>query len=155
MNTITRTIGAAFITLFAVTGVAFGQARAQADVQVRSMSVTESAGNLKVSIEVFSRHDDTARNTTLRILLPVGVRFVSSATGCEARPATAADGTQSIATCEVGDLRHLGGRGESKTMELLTTVPRIATIRKTFGAFAWSDTPDPLPRNNYREATAP
>src|SRR5687768_16170552 len=56
------------------------QARAQADVQVRSVAVTEVGGRLTARVEVFSHNDDTARNTTLRILLPVGVRFVSSST---------------------------------------------------------------------------
>lgn len=149
MNTIARAIGAGLI-LLAVSGVALAQARSQADVQVRSMTVTQADDQLTCKFEVFSFHDDDALNTTVRVVFPVGVRFLSSATGCIASTVRR-DGTQAFATCDIGRL----GVRESRTMQIVTTVPRIPRIRKTFGAFAWSETSDPQPRNNYAEATAP
>jgi hypothetical protein len=149
MNRITKTFGAVLIT-FSLSGVALAQERSQADVQVRSMAVTEAGGNLTCKFVVFSFHDDDAVNTTVRVLFPVRVKFLSSATGCVASAAMR-DGTQAFAICDVGRL----GVGASRTVQVVTTVPTIARIRKTFGAFAWSETPDPQPRNNYGEATAP
>jgi|SoiMethySBSTD1v2_1073268.scaffolds.fasta_scaffold54852_5 hypothetical protein len=138
------------LTILAAAAVVTGQARSQADVQVRSMTVSEAAGNLTLKFEVFSFNDDDARNTTARVLFPVNVKFLSSATGCTASPPVP-DGTHSFAVCNIGRLRV----GESRTVQVVTTIPSIATIRKTFGAFAWSETPDPRPGNNYGEATAP
>jgi hypothetical protein len=150
MNTrSTRTIGAALLLLAASTAV-FAQARSQADVQVRSMTVTHADDKLTCKFEVFSFHDDDALNTTVRVVFPVGVKFLSSATGCVASPVRR-DGTQAFATCDIGRL----GVRESRTVQIITTVPRIPAIRKIFGAFAWSETSDPQPRNNYSEATAP
>ncbi|HEY8224994.1 MAG TPA: IPT/TIG domain-containing protein [Pyrinomonadaceae bacterium] len=142
------------VLLMAVSS-AYSQERAQADVQVRSVAVSEAGGRLTCRVEVFSVNDDDAHDTTLRILFPVGVTFVSSPSGCTANPSIASDHTQAFATCEIGVLRHNGGRGESRTVEVVTTVPRRELrISKTFGAFAWSRTPDPRPRNNYNEGTA-
>jgi uncharacterized protein DUF11 len=150
MNRIANTLGTVLITLFTVSTVALAQERSQADVQVRSMAAAETAGRLTCKFEVFSFNDDDARNTTARVLFPVGVKFVSSATGC--RPSAAMpDGTQAFAVCNIGRLAV----GASRTMQVVTTVPTIRGIRKTFGAFAWSETPDPRPGNNYGEATAP
>ena len=137
------------LVLFSVTNV-LAQARSQADVQVRSMTAARVGDTLVCKFEVFSFHDDDAVNTTARVLLPVGTKFLSSATACVGSTAVR-DGTQAFATCDIGRL----GVGESKTVQVVTTLPHIATIRKTFGAFAWSETPDPRPRNNYGEATAP
>lgn len=146
----TMNLVALVLTLLLLCSVAAAQARSQADVLVRSLAVTEAAGKLTFKFEVFSFHDDGARNTTVRVLLPVGVKFLSSATGCT--PSTPVpDGTHSLATCDIGPLAV----GESRSVQVVTTVPSIPTIRKTFGAFAWSETPDPRPRNNYGEATAP
>jgi hypothetical protein len=148
MNYLTRPLGAVLIALLA-SGALLAQERSQADVQVRSMAVVEAAGNLTCKFEVFSFNDDDARNTTVRVLFPVAVKFVSSATGCVSSPAMP-DGTNAFAICDIGRLRV----GESRTVQIVTTVPRIPRISKTFGAFAWSETPDPRPRNNYGEATA-
>jgi uncharacterized protein DUF11 len=150
MKRITYSFGAVLITLLFLSGSALAQEGSEADVQVRTMAVTEAAGRLTVKFEVFSFNDDDARNTKALVLFPVGVKFVSSATRCGPSPAMD-DGTQGFATCNVGTL----GVGESRTMQIVTTVPAIATIRKTFSVFAWSQTPDLLKTNNYREATAP
>jgi hypothetical protein len=149
MKRITYSFGAVLITLLFLSNTGFAQGT-EADIQVRSMAVTEAAARLTVKFEVFNINDDDAINTKALVLFPVGVKFVSSATGCRPSPA-AADGTQGFATCSIGTLEVL----ESRTMQIVTTVPAIATIRKTFSVFAWSQTPDLLKTNNYREATAP
>ena len=149
MKSTTNILGVLTILLF-VSSVGLGQARPQADVQVRSLAVSESTGKLTFKFEIFNINDDSARNTTLRVLFPVNVKFLSSATGCTASAAVR-DGTHAFAICDVGTLRV----GESRTVQVVTTVPTIPRIRKAFGAFAWSETPDPLPANNYGEAVAP
>ena len=150
MSRKTNIAGAVLVTLFSLSGIAVAQERSQADVQVRSMAVGETRGRLTCKFEVFSNNDDDARNTTVRVLFPVGVKFISSATAC--RPSVAMpDGTQAFATCTIGHLAV----GASRRVQIVTTVPRIVGINKTFGAFAWSETPDPQPRNNYGEATTP
>jgi len=145
-----KIIVAVFLTILSASAVVTAQERSQADVQVRSMTVSEATGKLTLKFEVFSFNDDDARNTTARVLFPVDVKVLSSATGCTASPPMP-NGTQAFAVCSVGRL-HVG---ESRTVQVVTTIPSIATIRKTFGAFAWSETPDPRPGNNYGEATAP
>jgi len=149
MKRITYSFGAVLITLLFLSGSALAQG-SEADVQVRTMAVTEAAARLTVKFQVFSFNDDDAVNTRALVLFPVGVKFVSSATGCLPSPPMD-DGTQGFATCNIGRL----GVGESRTVQIVTTVPAIVTIRKTFSAFAWSETSDLLKTNNYREATAP
>lgn len=137
--------------IFLIADIARSQDRWQADVQVRSVSVTEARNRLTCNVEIFSEHDDDARRTTVHILLPVGVRVISLARGCTASPSESLiDRTQGGVTCNLGRL----GVRESRTVRIATTVPP-AGLGRTFGAFAWSITPDPRPRNNYGEGTAP
>jgi hypothetical protein len=147
----TRKLSAALTAILFTGSIAWSQERWQADVRVRSVTVVQVKSRLTCKVVVYSDHDDDARQTTVRILMPVGVKFLSSATGCFASPSAAADGTQGVATCNIGTLAV----GASRTVQIVTTVPTIPEISKTFGAFAWSITPDPKPANNYGEGTAP
>ena len=138
-------------------GVAFGQARNQADVQIQSIHAAEipavapaSTTYLLADVTVYSYWDDSARNVVLTVLLPVEVNVLNLSTGC-ASIQTANGAWHSAVQCNLGNLQV----GQSITIKIATTLPRIATVRKTFGAFAWSLTPDPVPSNNYGEATAP
>jgi hypothetical protein len=104
MKRITYSFGAVLITLFCLSGTTLAQG-SEADVQVRSMEVTEPAGRLTVKLEVFSFNDDDARNTTALVLFPVGVKFLSSATRCRPSPAMD-DGTQGFCHLQCW---HVGG----------------------------------------------
>lgn len=140
----------AFAAMLFTASTAASQERWQADLRISSITVAEGIGKLTCKVVVYSDHDDDARNTTIRILLPVGTKFISSATGCSASPSASADGTQGVATCDIGTI-PVGG---SRTVQVVTSLPPKG-ISKTFGAFAWSITPDPHPGNNYGEGSAP
>jgi Domain of unknown function DUF11 len=133
------------VLLFLIPATGWSQERVQADVKIESVSVAQAAGSLTCRVKVFSDHDDNAHDTTLRILLPVGVRFLRASTRCRASRAFH-DGTRGVLTCLIGDLEV----GASRTVQVVTTLPP-AGFEKTFGAFAWSITPDPAPANNYGE----
>jgi hypothetical protein len=139
---------AALVSLFFAAAAAAAQPRAQADVKVRSISATLAGDRSTCRVEVHNDNDDDARRTTVRILLPVGVRFVSSAR-CTVAPTETSDRTEGLALCDIGHMRV----GEAQTVEVTTTAPPDY-VSPTFAAFAWSTTPDPAPRNNYGEATA-
>ncbi len=62
---------------------------------------------------------------------------------------TSSGAWHSSVQCHLGTLNV----GDSKTIRITTTLPRLANVAKTFGAFAWSLTPDPQPGNNYGEVT--
>ena len=136
---------------------ALGQSRNQADVQIQSIHAASvppvspsSTAYLLADVTVYSYWDDSARNVVLTVLLPVEVTVLNVSTGCA--PIQTANGAwHSAVQCNLGNLQV----GQSSTIKIATTLPRIATVRRTFGAFAWSLTPDPMPSNNYGEATAP
>ncbi len=136
-----------FIILVALAVPGLCQARAQADVQVKSVNVIRNNNSLVCKVTVYSDHDDFARNTMLRILLPVGVIAISQSTGCQAS-LPVGDNTQGVVTCNLGDLRV----ADSKTVQITTALPPASVARK-FMAFASSDTPDPDPSNNFRLGT--
>jgi len=138
-------------------GTAFAQARSQADVQIQSIRAAtvppvapSTTPYLYADVTVYSYWDDAARNVVLTVLLPVEVNVLQVSSGCA--PIQTANGAwHSAVQCNLGNLQV----GQSSTVRISTTLPRISTVRKTFGAFAWSLTPDPAPSNNYGEATAP
>jgi hypothetical protein len=77
------------------------QERTQVNVQVRSVAVAEAGSQFACRVVVFSKNDDDARQTKVLILLPVGVKLVSSSTGCAASP-PAGDGTQALSCARSG-----------------------------------------------------
>lgn len=125
------------------------QARAQADVQVQAVNVIQGNNSLVCKVKVYSDHDDYARNTMLRILLPVGVTVTSQSQGCQAS-SPVGDGTQGVVTCNLGTLRV----ADSRTVQVTTSLPPRGVPKKC-AAFASSDTPDPNPSNNFGEGRLP
>lgn len=118
----------------------------QADLQVRSVSVTESKGTLTVRVVVAAEHGE-AMAAKVEVMLPVGVGIVSLGKGCEAGPS--APGVPSLRArviCPVGTLRP----GSSRAVTVTTTTPPAGTTGR-FGVMATSDTPDPRPGNNFAE----
>jgi len=151
-------MGAAILTALLTTGSALAQERAQADVQIQSITATQGfspfpslSQRLTCDVTVYSFHDDSATNVMLNVLLPVEVTVLSLPTGCAAIPSNASNGIwHGSVQCHLGTFNV----GDSKTIRIITTLPRLPNVAKTFSAFAWSMTPDPQLSNNYRETTA-
>jgi hypothetical protein len=117
-----------------------------ADLQVRTLAVTESDGKLTARVVVAVEQGE-AMGVRVEILLPVGVGIVQLAPGCA--PGPGAPGVPSLrarVVCTVGTLRPRDVR-EFR----VTTTAAPAGVAPRFGAMATSDTPDPNPGNNFAE----
>ena len=152
---LSQMMGAAILAALLTAGTVLAQARNQADVQIQSITATQSLNlfpfldqRLNCDVTVFSFNDDSATNVVLNVILPVEVTVLSASTGCAAIP-TSNGSWHSSVQCHLGTLNV----GVSKTIRISTTRPRLPVVAKTFGAFAWSLTPDPRPGNNYGEVT--
>jgi hypothetical protein len=155
IKTLNHLMGAAILALLLTVGAALAQERNQADVQIQSITATQSFSvfpalgqHLSCDVAVFSFNDDSATNVVLNVILPVEVTVLSAPTGCAAIP-TSNGSWHSSVQCHLGTLNV----GVSKTIRITTTLPRLPVVAKTFGAFAFSLTPDPRPGNNYGEVT--
>jgi hypothetical protein len=155
MKTLSYLMRGAIVAALLTTGSALAQARNQADVQIQSITANQSfnlfpaAGQrLNCDVTVFSFNDDTAYNVILKVILPVEVTVLSVPTNCAAIPTTGGSWHGSV-QCHLGTLDV----NDSRTIRIVTTLPRLPVVAKTFGAFAWSTTPDPRPGNNYGEVT--
>ena len=155
MKILNQMMGAAILAALLTAGTALAQARNQADVQIQSINAAQSFSlfppvgqHLNCDVTVFSFNDDTAYNITLNVILPVEVTVLSASSGCAAIPTTSGSWHGSV-QCHLGTLNV----SDSKTIRITTTMPRLPVIAKTFGAFAWSTTPDPKPGNNFGEVT--
>lgn len=135
----------AFLAL-APAAVAAQQHVWHADLQVRTLAVTESDGNLTARVVVAVEQGE-AMGARVEILLPVGVGIVQLAPGCA--PGPSAPGVPSLrarVVCTIGTLRPRDVR-EFR----VTTTAAPAGVAPRFGAMATSDTPDPNPGNNFAE----
>ncbi len=131
----------------------------QADIRVQSMEVLSArgvpaagdgrGGQLSTRIVVTSDNDDDARASRLEILLPVGVTVLRMPSDCKASPGAVAGLTARV-TCELGDLPVRGLREVT-----IVTSGAPSNRQARFGAFVTSDTPDPIPSNNYAERALP
>jgi hypothetical protein len=127
----------------------------QADMQISSIKVAENNGELTCTVTVLSNNDDDAREPSVRVLLPVGVKFVRAAFPDADSKGTysvsksfAPDGSQGVVTWNIGENLTVGA---SRTIVIVTTSPPNG-MTAAFGAFAWSITPDPNPSNNFGSA---
>ncbi|MCI0392453.1 MAG: DUF11 domain-containing protein [Acidobacteria bacterium] len=157
MKILNQLMGAAILTALLTAGTAMAQARNQADLQIQSITAAQALNPFPVpgqrlicDVTVFSFNDDTAYNVTLNVILPVEVTVISVPTGCAAIQTNSGSWHSSV-QCHLGTFDV----GDSKTIRIITTLPRLPIVAKTFGAFAWSLTPDPRPGNNYGEVTVP
>ena len=135
----------------ATAGPASGQRMLwQSDLQVRSLSVTEAAGNLTARVVVTAELGE-AREAKVEVLLPVGVGIVHLGPDCAAGPSPpGAPSLRARVICTVGNLKPR----ESREFSVTTTVPPPGMERR-FGVMATSDTPDPKPGNNFAERVIP
>lgn len=122
----------------------------QSDLQIRSLSVSASNGNLTAKVVVTAALGE-AMDAKVEVMLPVGVGIVHMGAGCA--PGPSAPGVPSLRArviCTIGNLRPRDAREFSVT----TTTPPTGMERR-FGAIATSDTPDPKPGNNFAERVLP
>jgi hypothetical protein len=122
----------------------------QADLQIRSLRVTESNGNLTARVVVVAELGE-AMAARVEVMLPVGVGIVKVGTGCT--PGPSAPGVPSLRArviCTIGNLRAR----DSREFSVTTTTPPDGLARQ-FGVMATSDTPDPKPGNNFAERVIP
>lgn len=142
---VTVSIGAAL--LLASTSV---QRVWQADVSVRVLEVVrvKPGGPLTARVAV-TADSDVARAVQVEIILPVGVAVLRLPAECHTSPSPVATLSARV-TCALGDLPVHTTRDLSIAT---TSVTRVGGMR--FAAFAFSDTPDPVPSNNFAERVLP
>jgi hypothetical protein len=148
----------------------FAQARWQADVSVTSVIITAGAlkkvpkltnninkpqekavqavdDNLKCSITIHNENDDDAWGTMMVVVLPVEVTVVSMPANAKPDPSVTA--TQLVAGHIIFTIGHMTV-GQNVTVEFTFTKSKYGN---KVGAYAYSDSPDPNPANNYKDAT--
>ena len=144
------TIAVALIASAWRSAVPDNQANWIADVSVRSIDVTSIRDrSSRVTRIVVSADGNRASAVQVEVILPVGVGVVHVADGCRTSPGPVASLTARV-TCTLGDLPVR----ESRSI-FVTTTGKPTAPQPRFAAFAFSDTPDPLPSNNYAERVVP
>ncbi|MEZ4587056.1 MAG: hypothetical protein R2909_11695 [Gemmatimonadales bacterium] len=121
----------------------------QADIRIQAMEVIPvGQGSLSLRVQVAGGDQEIARESRLEILVPVGVEVVRTTGGCHAgtSPLPAVAGR---VTCHLGDLPVRGLR----EVTLTTSRPPKGNEAR-FAAFVLSNTPDPIPSNNFAERPA-
>ncbi|HJU89240.1 MAG TPA: hypothetical protein VJ672_07610 [Gemmatimonadaceae bacterium] len=131
----------------------------QADVRVQALEVTPlrvatntatstaraAGGQLSMRAVITSDNDDDARRVRLEVLLPIGVGVLRLGPGCQAGASAVSTLTGRV-TCDLGDIPVRGLREV-----VITTTGPVNGGGGRFAVFVTSDTPDPLPSNNYSE----
>ena len=148
----------------------FAQARWQADVSVSNVSISAASlkkvsrptnninkpkqiiveaadDNLKCSITIHNENDDDAWGTMMVVVLPVEVSVVSMPSNATLDPSVSA--TQSFAGHIIFNIGHMTV-GQNVTVEFAFTKSKYGN---KVGAYAYSDSPDPNPTNNYKDAS--
>jgi len=122
----------------------------QADLQIRSLTVTELKGNLTAKVVVVAELGE-AMAARVEVMLPVGVGIVKLGAGCA--PGPSAPGVPSLHARVICTIGNLSPR-DSREFAVTTTTPPDNVARR-FGVMASSDTPDPKPGNNFAERVIP
>jgi Domain of unknown function DUF11 len=146
------------------------QARWQADVSITSVTigaaglkkvsrVTDNINkpqtkvvqpvddNLKCTITIHNENDDDARGTMMVVVLPIEVSVVAIPSNATLEPSVTA--TQNFAGHIIFNIGHMTV-GQNVTVEFMFTKSKYGN---KVGAYAYSDSPDPNPANNYKDAT--
>lgn len=122
----------------------------QADLQIRSLTVSEDKGNLTARVVVATEVGE-AIAARVEVLLPVGVGIVTLGPGCVAGPTPS--GIRELRARVECTLGNLPARSNRELFVVTTTPPN--GVARGFGAVAMSDTPDPKPGNNFAERVIP
>ena len=142
------------ITLFAASAL---QAHAQAekkvwqsDVRIAQFELSQISPGSAVAVRlVVAAGDNEARSVKIEIMIPVGVTVLRNAEGCRMSPGPVS-GLSARLSCDLGDVA-----GGASREVLVSISSRASTMASRLGAFAFSDTPDPLPQNNFAERAMP
>ena len=122
----------------------------QADLQVRSLTVSAEKGNLTARMVVGSEAGE-ALGARVEVLLPVGVGIVQLGPGCMPGPnRTGISALRARVECRLGNLPARSNR----ELYVVTTTPPSGMPRG-FAVVVMSDTPDPKPANNFLERVIP
>ena len=123
----------------------------QADIRIVSIELVAVRGrSLTARIVVTSDNDADARNARLEVLLPVGVGVSRLAPGCRASAIPGLPALNAHVSCDLGDIPVRGMR----EVTIATSSP-ASNVPMRVAVFVVSDTPDPMPSNNYAERVAP
>ena len=122
----------------------------QADLQIRSLTVSEEKGRLRALV-VVAVESGEAIGARVELLLPVGVGILALGPGCTAGPnVTGIRELNARVECSIGNLARRG----SRELFVVTTLPPSGVARG-FAVVAMSETPDPKPGNNFAERAIP
>jgi hypothetical protein len=122
----------------------------QADLSVRSLTVSEAKGNLTARVVIAADFGE-ALGARVEVLLPVGVGIVSLGPGCVAGPnVTGIGALRARVECRLG---NMAARSNRELFVITTTPPN--GVARGFAVVAMSDTPDPKPGNNFVERIIP
>jgi hypothetical protein len=115
------------------------------------LSTRQSAG-ISITLTVFSNNDDDANGAKVQVFLPPETAILTVPRGCTAVGAgTGLVGPyHAFLSCDLGSIFVNG----SRTIQF-TVTEAPSYIAKRYGAFAYSETPDPFTGNNYAERTLP
>ena len=122
----------------------------QADLQIRSLTVSESNGNLVARFVVVAEIGE-AMAARVEIMLPPGVGIVELGPGC--KPGPNPPGVSALRANVLCSLGNMPTRS-SRQLFVTTTQPPPGQSSR-FGVIAISDTPDPRPGNNFAEKNLP
>lgn len=123
----------------------------RSDVSVRALDLTVEKRGGPISARVIVAADsDDAHAVRLEIMLPVGVGILRVPDGCRRSPSPITSLAARV-SCALGDLPMRGMRDVAIT----TTGAPPSRGRLHFAAFTFSDTPDPVPANNFAERIVP
>lgn len=151
MNAFLSAVGLGLVGLLGGSTPAATQTGWQADIRIQSIELVAVKGrSLNARIVVTSDNDGDARNARLEILLPVGVGVSRLAPGCRASSIPGLPAMNAHISCDLGDIPVRGIRD----VTIATTAPAQNVLMRV-AAFVVSDTPDPMPSNNYAERVAP
>jgi hypothetical protein len=119
----------------------------QSDVKVESLDVSESrsGGSINARAVISTSGDDAARSVKVEVMLPIGVGVLRLSDGCKPSPSPVTGLTARV-TCDLGEIPTRGSREIA-----IATTARPSSIPLRIGIFAFSDTPDPSPANNFAE----
>ena len=122
----------------------------QADLSIRSLTVSEAKGNLTARMVIVAEVGE-ALAARVEVMLPVGVGIVTLGPGCVPGPnRTGISELRARVECSLGNMTAR----TSRELFVVTTTPPSGVARG-FAVVVMSDTPDPKPANNFIERAIP
>jgi hypothetical protein len=119
----------------------------QADIRIEALQVTRTGSTLVGRVIVTSDNGADALGAHLDLLLPIGATITQLVPGC--RAGSGNQGVVGLVSCDLGTLPVRSVR----VVTVAATIPATSGPAR-LGAFVRSDTPDPVPANNYADRAA-